>query len=387
MRSPGERLRAGARDLVALEPELGQQRPRLLLRHPALLDEGVDQRVRRRRSRARAWSSVPIRTPGPIQRVPAASARWPIRASTSVVLPEPLGPTSATRSPHASSRSSGPRTKVPRRSSRAVEPDGDVAGALAAAEAQLQLPALPRLLDHLQALDRLLASRAPWTPASPSAPRAVAHELVRLGAGGGLGLRRRVSAHWRWRARAVGQAVALRGEGLVALLGVAGGGRAQLEVARPAAAVLRRGVGDLVDLEHAGDRAGEERAVVGDDHGAAGALGDEALEPGEAVEVEVVGRLVEQQDVEAAEQDRGQRGARGLAARERDGLQVEQRRVEAEVAQDGLGARLEVGAAELQPGLEGLGVAVGGAGRVRRQPAVAACTRASASATPVRRAR
>ena len=148
---------------------------------------------------------------------------------------------------------------------------------------------------------------------------------------------------------------------------MAGGGRAQLEVAGPAAAVLRRGVGDLVELEHARDRALEEGAVVRDDHGAAGALGDEPLQPRQAVEVEVVGRLVEQQDVEAREQDRGQRGARGLAAGERHGLQVEQRGIEPEVAQDRLRALLQVGAAEREPRLERLGVAVRRAGRVGRQ--------------------
>ena len=47
----------------------------------------------------------------------------------------------------------------------------------------------------------------------------------------------------------------------------------------------------------------------------------EALEPVEAVEVEVVRRLVEQEDVEAGEQDRGQRAASGLAARQRGGLE------------------------------------------------------------------
>jgi hypothetical protein len=77
---------------------------------------------------------------------------------------------------------------------------------------------------------------------------------------------------------------------------------------------------------------------VGDDHRAAGAFGDEPLQPGETVEVEVVGRLVEQQHVEAGEQDRRQGGARGLAAGQRRGGQVEQARVEPEVAQDRLRA-------------------------------------------------
>jgi hypothetical protein len=71
---------------------------------------------------------------------------------------------------------------------------------------------------------------------------------------------------------------------------VAGGGGAQLEVAGPAATVLGGGVRDLVDLEHARDRALQARAVVGDGDGAAAPLGDETLQAGEPVEVEVVGR-------------------------------------------------------------------------------------------------
>ena len=105
---------------------------------------------------------------------------------------------------------------------------------------------------------------------------------------------------------------------------------------------------------------------MGDDHGAARALGDEALQPLEAVEVEVVGRLVEQQDVEAREQDRRERGAGGLPAGERGRLQREQRRVEPEVAQHRLGALLEIGAAEREPALERVGVRVRGAGLLGR---------------------
>ena len=54
-----------------------------------------------------------------------------------------------------------------------------------------------------------------------------------------------------------------------------------------------------------------------EDDTAAGEVVDEPLEPREAREVEVVGRLVEQQHVEAGEQDRRQRGAGRLAAGER----------------------------------------------------------------------
>ena len=41
---------------------------------------------------------------------------------------------------------------------------------------------------------------------------------------------------------------------------------------------------------------------------------EEALQPVEAVEVEIVRRFVEEQQVESRQQDRGERGARGLSA-------------------------------------------------------------------------
>jgi hypothetical protein len=120
-------------------------------------------------------------------------------------------------------------------------------------------------------------------------------------------------------------------------------------------------VGDLVHLEDPGDDALEERAVVRDDRRPARPLGDEALQSGEPVEVEVVRRLVEQERVEAREEDRRQRGARRLPARQRGRLEREEAGVEAEVAADGLRARLEVRPAEREPGVERLRVGVAGA--------------------------
>ena len=61
-------------------------------------------------------------------------------------------------------------------------------------------------------------------------------------------------------------------------------------------------VGELVDLEDAVDGAGEERAVVADEHDAGAQLADPALEHRQPVEVEVVRGLVEQVDVEARQQ-------------------------------------------------------------------------------------
>ena len=85
---------------------------------------------------------------------------------------------------------------------------------------------------------------------------------------------------------------------------------------------------------------------------------EEPLEPREAGEVEVVGRLVEQEDVEARQQDSRQRGAGRLAAGEARHLALGAR-AEPDVAQDGAGARLEVLAAEREEAVEGIAVGDG----------------------------
>jgi hypothetical protein len=61
----------------------------------------------------------------------------------------------------------------------------------------------------------------------------------------------------------------------------------------------------------------EEPAVVADDDGAAGEVEQRLLERPQRVDVEVVGRLVEQQQVAAGAQQLGQVHAVALAARER----------------------------------------------------------------------
>src|SRR4051794_23438762 len=78
----------------------------------------------------------------------------------------------------------------------------------------------------------------------------------------------------------------------------------------------------------------EEPAVVRDDHGAAGERKERLLERAERVHVEVVGRLVEQQQVAAAAKQLGEVHAVALAAGERANLpllvrpaEVEARRV------------------------------------------------------------
>jgi hypothetical protein len=115
-----------------------------------------------------------------------------------------------------------------------------------------------------------------------------------------------------------------------------------------------------VQLEDVGDGAGEELPVVAHHDETAPEPEDEGLEPRQPVEVEVVGGLVEQQDVVAAEQDGGQRRAGHLAAREPARLRVEQPVAQAEVGAHLGGADVEVGTAEGEPALEGPLVRRGG---------------------------
>ena len=65
------------------------------------------------------------------------------------------------------------------------------------------------------------------------------------------------------------------------------------------------------------------------------------LEPVARLEIEMVGRLVEQQQVRLAEQQLGQREAHLPAAGERVGRPLEIRRLEAEPLQDRRGLQLD----------------------------------------------
>ena len=125
---------------------------------------------------------------------------------------------------------------------------------------------------------------------------------------------------------------------------------------------------------------------MADDHEAGLQPEHELLEPLEPGEVEVVGRLVEQEHVVAAEQHAGQRGPGRLPAGQRRRLRVEQAERQPEVRAHLLGAHVEVGAAEVEPAGQRLVVV---RARPRRWSARRSRRRASAcaAATPVRRAR
>ncbi len=95
--------------------------------------------------------------------------------------------------------------------------------------------------------------------------------------------------------------------------------------------------------------------------------GDEPLQPRQAVEVEIVGRLVEQEHVEAREEQRGQADP---AASPPDSVVIGW--LEQPLGQTELGPHLgrsacQVGSTERQPAIERGGVAVVGPGRRRRR--------------------
>src|SRR5207248_8389275 len=123
----------------------------------------------------------------------------------------------------------------------------------------------------------------------------------------------------------------------------------------PRARVLVNAPRLSLELHDARHGAVEERTIVRDEDDARGEAVEKALEPVETGEVEVVRRLVEQEDVEAREQDRRERGARRLAARQRSDLPVGAP-AKADVGEDGADPRLEVLAPEHEKAVERLGV-------------------------------
>ncbi len=129
--------------------------------------------------------------------------------------------------------------------------------------------------------------------------------------------------------------------------------------------VLGPGAGVLVDaarfrfdFDDPADRTVEEGAVVRDEHDAGRQVAQESFEPVEAGEIEVVRRLVEQEDVEAGEQDRGQSDPRRFASRERCEFTV-RASSEADVVEHRADARFEVFAAKGEKAIERVGVGAG----------------------------
>ena len=116
-------------------------------------------------------------------------------------------------------------------------------------------------------------------------------------------------------------------------------GREQLLVGVQVAAVhADLAAGQVGDLVHQG----EQLAVVADDHHHPGPRRHRVVQPLARVQVQVVGRLVQQQDVRAAQEQRGQGDQDGLPAGQPLHPVVEGQVFEAEPVQPGAGALLDV---------------------------------------------
>ena len=108
----------------------------------------------------------------------------------------------------------------------------------------------------------------------------------------------------------------------------------------------------VIDLDDIGDRASEKRPVVAHQEHWRVEGDDPPFEPVEAVEVEIVRRLVEEEHVESRQQQRAQRRSCGFASRQRDRRLIEQSFVEAQLVPHLADPGIEVGGAERQPPVE-----------------------------------
>ena len=111
-------------------------------------------------------------------------------------------------------------------------------------------------------------------------------------------------------------AVPLVDVGRIGLLVALAGEAANVLVVGPRAGVFVHVPRLRLELDDACDRAVEEGAVMRDQHDAGPQAVQEALEALEPGEVEIVRRLVEAEDVETGQQERGERGTGRLAPRE-----------------------------------------------------------------------
>ena len=281
----------------------------------------------------------------PSRTEPAAGSRRPARVSIRVVLPAPLGPTRTTCSPRSTSSpgvgEQGPARHLDR---RAHQLDHDPAGALGLDEGEAQVAAVALLgLDP------------------------VALDLVDL-----LQPRLRLPRLGRLVAEALDEALHALDLGLLALDRLAAGDLARRLLLAPGVPGPGEEARPLrLQLQHRGADRLEEPAVVGDEDDGGVEVAQVALQPLQRGDVEVVGRLVEQQQVGPGRQRPRQRGAGQLAAGEGRERALGLLAAEAEAAQHGEDAVAPaVAAAVLEPLLGG-GVGVqrllaGFAGRHRR---------------------
>ena len=207
----------------------------------------------------------------------------------------------------------------------------------AGAEREPQLPRLERLLRKLVALEqtlRLSHLRLERVRRTPVRTSGLVPEGIAL------------CARFRPPRRQELRELLPTGPGLLVL----GDERQPLRITRsgvvaPPSGPLAQPMRSRLDRSDPPDGAVEQLAVVRNENERAPIRAEERLEPREPVVVEIVRRLVQEEDVEAREEDRRKLDARGLATRECGPVSIEVD-VEPEVGTNGSRPRLEVAAAQ-----------------------------------------
>ena len=345
---------------------------RLLVLVPAGEEELAEQRLRLRRAQpghaCAHWSTraalveldLLLRE---VRRLDAVAERAcrrrlasPRIVSSSVVLPEPFGPTSATCSPRSSANvasSSSTPPPAPRRepfASSTVRP-------LRAGFRNSKPSVAPRASSAISARRLPLCLEPPICVSFACACFALTFLY----------------------AEALDEALEARDVGLglrSAVFGACSASRAAFSRRQACHGPGKKVAWPRDELERRGRDRLEEPAVVGDeDHGGVERR-ELALEPLEARDVEVVRRLVEQQQVGVAAERARERGARQLAAREGAQRPVEVVVGEAEPAHDrAVALAPAVAAGVLEPRLRL--ASSGAASRGRASPAAIACSSAA----------
>ena len=364
VRSPGESESAGRATCSAPSPNLASSERASLGTRPL----AVSNRARSGASPeniARAWSSSPTITPGPSHRSPPSIARRPTIVSSKRGLAAAVR--ADDRDPLAvlDLEIDGTEREVAAVHDRAREPGHDRAAAGRGGDLHPQVPALERLVDRVgfESGQRPVGDLGLGRHVLTAVPPELADVLVGLARL--LQLRLPLHRPLPLPLGPIDEVPALGAVARVLLLGVAPSGGVLVEIRLPAARVLGGGVRVLVELEHRGDGAVEELAVVRDDDRAAAQLvAQELLEAFEPGEVEVVRRLVEEEHVEPGEHDRGEARPGRLPTRQRGHLEVEHARREPEVGAHRADPRVEVGRAEPEVTLERVGVGVVGPRRL-----------------------
>jgi hypothetical protein len=144
---------------------------------------------------------------------------------------------------------------------------------------------------------------------------------------------------------------------LIGLASVPSRGRPLLEVRRVTTTEHGHLLLHPVELDDAVDGPGEELPVMAHEHGASPKPVDEPLQPVQSVEVQVVRRLVEQEDVVPGEQQRREAGACGLTTRQR-GHGRRGPDAEAHLSEHRTHPVVEVRATEGEPAFQRMSVAV-----------------------------